>query len=216
MRESEHIEAVLLDHIPAAVVVGDAKGRVVYCNRAARDLYGCTAGGPTPRELAEVAHGKEPWEGELTVSGHRVQCRSSPVYDSAKRRVGTMTVSLEQGSGRAGSRGDLIEVGRRIASARAAAGLTQQELADRLGVTRRSVQGYESGSVAPYRHLDRLSELLARPVSWFLQDEQVWDELLQKALREHRRTLQRDLRRIVREEVAAVSEANTKIGFASG
>jgi HTH-type transcriptional regulator, cell division transcriptional repressor len=217
MSDSKHIEAVLLDHIPAAVVVSDAKSRVVYCNRAARELYGCAASGPTPRELAEVAHDRTPWKGDVTVSGRRVHCRSSPVHDSAKRWVGTMTVSFEQGKGRAGSRPDLIGVGRRIASARTTAGLTQQELADRLGVTRRSVQGYESGSVAPYRHLDRLSTLLGRPAGWFLQDERVWyDELLHEALREHRMSLERDLRQIVREEVAGMSETDAKVGFASG
>jgi transcriptional regulator with XRE-family HTH domain len=200
------MEATLLEHIPAAVVVSDAENRVAYCNRAARELYGCVEGAVIPPALADTAHATMPWEGNLTVSGRLVHCRSSPVHDSAKRRVGTMTVSLVQGSDQAGSREEnLTEVGRRIAVARAAAGLTQQELADRLGVTRRSVQGYESGSIAPYRHVQRLSELLGRPVGWFLLDDRVSNaEALQEILRQHRVSLESDLRRIVREEVDAI------------
>ena len=79
----------------------------------------------------------------------------------------------------------LLAIGRRIARARAAARLTQQDLAERLGVTRRSVQGYEAGKVAPYRHLDRLAAVLDRPKTWFLLDR-------------------RDLRRIVRDEVSGM------------
>jgi hypothetical protein len=72
-------------------------------------------------------------------------------------------------------------------------------------VTRRSVQGYEAGRVAPFRHLDRLSELFGRSTSWFLLEEPAAsNEALQEALRQHRLTLERDLRRIVREEVAAI------------
>jgi transcriptional regulator with XRE-family HTH domain len=205
MSDPKHIEAVLLDHIPAAVVVSDARSRVVYCNRAARELYDCDAGGPMPRELVEATRDRKPWAGEITVSGRPIHCRTSPVYDSGKQWVGTMTVSFERG-GRARSReGELSEIGRRIARARAAAGLTQQQLADELGVSRRSVQGYESGSIAPYRRLDRLSELLDRPAGWFLADPAASrDDVLQQALREHRARLERDLRQIVREEVAAL------------
>src|SRR6266508_2375790 len=84
-------------------------------------------------------------------------------------------------------------------------GFTQEELANALGVTRRSVQGYEAGHVAPFRHLDRLSELLGRSTGWFLLEEPAAsNEALQEALRQHRLTLERDLRRIVREEVASI------------
>jgi transcriptional regulator with XRE-family HTH domain len=197
---------MLLDHIPAAVVVSDTRDRVVYCNREARELYGCVEGGGVPSELVEAAQHKEHWEGKLTVDGHRVHCRASPVEDPSGRRVGTMTVSLPRDRNRAGARRkDLAEVGRRIAAARNAAGLTQEELASRLGVTRRSVQGYEAGTVAPFRHLDRLSQALDRPSGWFLLDETAAsNKALQEALRQHRLTLERDLRRIVREEVAAI------------
>jgi transcriptional regulator with XRE-family HTH domain len=206
MTDSRRLQARLLDHIPAAVVVSDARHRVVYCNQEARDLYGCVEGGEVPLELAEAAQHAERWEGKLTVGGHRVHCRASPVEDPAGRRVGTMTVSLPRQRSRAGLLDrDLAEVGRRIALARNAAGLTQEELASRLGVTRRSVQGYEAGRVAPFRHLDRLSALLGRSTSWFLLEEPAAaNEALQETLRQHRLTLERDLRRIVREEVAAI------------
>jgi transcriptional regulator with XRE-family HTH domain len=117
-----------------------------------------------------------------------------------------MTVSLPRDRSRSDARErHLTEVGRRIAIARNAAGLTQEELANRLGVTRRSIQGYEAGRVAPFRHLDRLSELLDRSTGWFLLGEPpASDEALQEALRQHRLTLERDLRRIVREEVSAI------------
>jgi transcriptional regulator with XRE-family HTH domain len=59
-------------------------------------------------------------------------------------------------------------VGERIALARKERGLTQEELAKGLGVTPRSVQGYEAGSVIPYRHFRRLAEITEREVSWFL------------------------------------------------
>jgi transcriptional regulator with XRE-family HTH domain len=206
MADSRRLQAKLLDHIPAAVVVSDGHNRIVYCNHEARELYGCTDGGEVPFELAEVAQHAERWEGKLTVGEHRVHCRASPVEDPTGRRVGTMTVSLPRQRTRAGFLGrDLVEVGRRIAQARNAAGLTQEELANRLGVTRRSVQGYEAGRVAPFRHLDLLSELLGRSTSWFLLEEPTAsNEALREVLRQHRLTLERDLRRIVREEVAAI------------
>jgi transcriptional regulator with XRE-family HTH domain len=206
MSHSRTLQAKLLDHIPAAVVVGDAQSRIVYCNLEARELYACAEGGAVPPELVEAAQHEERWEGELTVGGRRVHCRASPVLDAAGQRVGTMTVSLPRDRGRAGALGqDLAEIGRRIAVARKAAGLTQAELARRLGVTRRSVQGYEAGRVAPFRHLDRLSELLGRSPGWFLHEEpSVPGDALQEALRQHRLTLERDVRRIVREEVAAI------------
>jgi len=206
MVDSRALQAKLLDHIPAAVVVSDARHRIVYCNHEARELYGCAEGGEVPFELAEAAQHAERWEGKLTVGGHLVHCRASPVEDPTGRRVGTMTVSLPRRRGRAGLLDrDLTDVGRRIALARNAAGLTQEELANQLGVTRRSVQGYESGRVAPFRHLDRLSELLGRSTSWFLLEEPAApNEAMQEALRQHRLTVERDLRRIVREEVAAI------------
>lgn len=66
------------------------------------------------------------------------------------------------------------EIGARIATARRESGLTQEEAADLVGVSTRSWQGYEQGDVVPYRHMERISASLNRPVAWFLHgDEEV-------------------------------------------
>ena len=101
------------------------------------------------------------WNGDVTFAGRRFHCAVTPVRDAGANLVATICVSLARGAGRGNP--ELQELGRRIARARAAARLTQEELAERLGVTRRSVQGYEAGAVAPYRHLDRLAQLLECP-----------------------------------------------------
>lgn len=155
------LDSALLEHVPAAVVVSDAVDRVVYCNRAARRIYSCTTGEALPPQLALPVRKREPWEGEVRLAGQRFHCAVAPVRDSAEKLVATISVSLVHGAGREDP--ELRELGRKIARARTSARLTQQELADRLGVTRRSVQGYEAGAVAPYRHLDRMAEVLECP-----------------------------------------------------
>jgi DNA-binding XRE family transcriptional regulator len=175
------IEAALLDNVPAAVVVSDAGSRIFYCNRAARELYGCAPGETLPPQLALAVRNPGPWHGDVRVAGRRFHCRSAPVRDSASTLIGSITVSFEHGGNDDPA---LRDLGRRIARARAAAQMTQQELADALGVTRRSVQGYEAGKVGPYRHLDRLAEVLGCSKGWLL-------------------ALDADLRRMVREELAA-------------
>lgn len=147
--------------MPAGIVVSDARDRIVYCNRAARLLHGCAAGDTLPAEIALAARKRASWQGEVRMSGRRILCSVSPVRDAGENLVATLAVTLERGGGREDP--GLQELGRRIAQARAAAQLTQQELADELGVTRRSVQGYEAGAVAPYRHLERLADVLACP-----------------------------------------------------
>ena len=62
-------------------------------------------------------------------------------------------------------------IGRRLAQARKEAGLTQEQLAELVGVTPRSIQGYEAGKVVPYRHLKRLEEITGKAPSWFLRNE---------------------------------------------
>jgi transcriptional regulator with XRE-family HTH domain len=62
-------------------------------------------------------------------------------------------------------------IGPRIAQARREAGMTQAQLADELGVTTRSLQGYEAGKVIPYRHLHRLAEATGRTREWFLRGD---------------------------------------------
>jgi DNA-binding XRE family transcriptional regulator len=182
MGDLRHIEGALLDRLPAAVVVSDVDYRIVYCNPAARDLHGCEVGEALPAELALAVRRHAPWNGFISLDGQRIHCSAAPMRDGARMLVGAITVSLPEG---AREDAELLAIGRRIARARAAARLTQQDLAERLGVTRRSVQGYEAGKVAPYRHLDRLAAVLNRPKSWFLLDR-------------------RDLGRIVRDEVSGM------------
>jgi len=64
------------------------------------------------------------------------------------------------------------DIGARIAAARKEAGLTQEELADLIRVSTRSLQGYEGGEVIPYRHMGRLAEVLKRPAGWLLHGDQ--------------------------------------------
>jgi transcriptional regulator with XRE-family HTH domain len=66
---------------------------------------------------------------------------------------------------------DAGAIGGRIARARKESGLTQEELASRVGVTARSIQGYEAGKVVPYRHLNRLAEITDRELAWFLESD---------------------------------------------
>ena len=75
---------------------------------------------------------------------------------------------------------NLEGVGRRIAEARAAiAGLTQRRLAERVGVTERTVQAWEAGERAPSRYLTELETVLDIPRTWLLwgDDEPPTSEL---------------------------------------
>lgn len=67
------------------------------------------------------------------------------------------------------------EIGARIAQARVEAGLTQPELADLVGASLRSVQGWEAGAVKPYRWLEALAAATGVTVAWLLHGDQ--DEL---------------------------------------
>lgn len=64
------------------------------------------------------------------------------------------------------------QIGQRIAQARREVGLNQEELADLMGVSTRSLQGYEAGDVIPYRHFERLSGIVRKPVEWLLHGDQ--------------------------------------------
>ena len=183
------IEAVVLDRAPAAIVVLDSSDRIVFWNGAAERLYGWTrseATGKTPVELGIQPHasslppgfrnridGGQRWEGLLnaavrTGSPVTVFTTIAPLHDANGTHVGSIAVALDAEQLRAESAGAFLEadrkraIGRRIAEARRENGLTQKELAEALGVTRRSVQGYEAGAVVPYRHLHDLGRVLSR------------------------------------------------------
>jgi transcriptional regulator with XRE-family HTH domain len=61
-------------------------------------------------------------------------------------------------------------IGARIAQARKAQGLTQRDFAELLGVTVRSLQHYEAGTIVPYRHFPRMEAVTSKRPGWFLQD----------------------------------------------
>jgi transcriptional regulator with XRE-family HTH domain len=62
-------------------------------------------------------------------------------------------------------------LGRKLRDARAEAGLSQQALAERLGITFQQIQKYEKGAnrIAASR-LASIAEVLHRPISYFLED----------------------------------------------
>jgi transcriptional regulator with XRE-family HTH domain len=70
------------------------------------------------------------------------------------------------------SAGNLVSVGERIKQARTEAGLTQDELADLIGVGMRQVQYYEAGESNPYRKLSRIAEVTSRSVGWILHGDE--------------------------------------------
>lgn len=90
-------------------------------------------------------------------------------------------------------------MGARIAAARREAGLTQRELAKRLGVTPRSIQNYESGAIVPYKHLRRIEVLAHKRVGWILGGAGGDDDMtatlrrLEEALERHHVLLQEHL-----------------------
>ena len=64
------------------------------------------------------------------------------------------------------------EIGERIKQARLeAGGMTQEELADALDVSTRSLQAYEAGDTIPWKHFQALTRIFDRPLEWFLHGE---------------------------------------------
>jgi transcriptional regulator with XRE-family HTH domain len=87
-------------------------------------------------------------------------------------------------------------IGRRIARARKERGLTQEELAALIGVSPRSIQGYEAGSVVPYRRLARLAAVCNRDIGWLLEGDTSSDHELVERLLDAVEELSAETRRI--------------------
>lgn len=64
------------------------------------------------------------------------------------------------------------EVGRRIVQARRELGLTQVQLAQKIGVSQRSAQAYENGETVPYRQMKKLARALKRRPEWILEGDE--------------------------------------------
>lgn len=66
-----------------------------------------------------------------------------------------------------------IEIGQRIVAARLElGGMKQEELAELIGVSQRSMQAYESGEVIPYRKMKDLERVLQRPMAWIIHGDE--------------------------------------------
>jgi PAS domain S-box-containing protein len=225
------IEASLLDQAPAAIAVTDRVGKIVYWNKEAASVYGWSKVDAVGRDLlsllARQADDADPlydvfetlgagrlWQGDLHLrrrdgSFLRVRARGRPLTSASGAHVGVMLVTVPENEGgpageplAAQTEHDLVATGRRLALARREAGLTQGEVARRLGVTKRSLQGYEAGTVAPYRHLSGLESILGRDRSWFLATES-----LPGPRAVGRRELAEVVREVVRAEVLPILES---------
>ena len=67
-----------------------------------------------------------------------------------------------------------MKFGEKLRVARTGAKMTQAELADRLGLAKRTVEGYESGSFYPRKRAvyDQLAELFGVDKNWFLTESE--------------------------------------------
>jgi Zn-dependent peptidase ImmA (M78 family)/transcriptional regulator with XRE-family HTH domain len=82
---------------------------------------------------------------------------------------------------------DQSELGRRIRQAREACGMTQEEVAERLGVSRPTVAQIELGNRAVSSlELDKLAYLFARDIREFLADDFAEDDVVRALFRSHR------------------------------
>ncbi|NUR77057.1 MAG: helix-turn-helix transcriptional regulator [Thermoleophilia bacterium] len=100
-------------------------------------------------------------------------------------------------------------IGGRIARARKEHGLTQEELAALVGVSPRSIQGYEAGKVVPYRRLGRIAEVTDRQLHWLLEGdgEPVADVVEQLARLVEELTVEARRIRVVAERLQEVLDA---------
>lgn len=92
------------------------------------------------------------------------------------------------------------ELGSRIKTAREQAGLTQDDLADIVGLSMRQIQNLESGTSKPYKHLATIAEATGRSVEWLLHGDaptSADEDRLREIVREEVSGLQAQLDRIL-------------------
>lgn len=98
---------------------------------------------------------------------------------------------------------DQTELGRRLRQAREACGLTQEEVAEQLGVSRPTVAQMELGNRAITSfELDRLAYLYARDIREFLADEFTEDEVVRALFRSDTEADQAGVRQALRDCIA--------------
>ena len=64
-----------------------------------------------------------------------------------------------------------LGIGERIKNAREAAGLTQHELAEKIGVKTRQIQYYEADESNPYRKLSKIADATGKSIEWLREEE---------------------------------------------
>lgn len=80
------------------------------------------------------------------------------------------------------------QIGRRIRQAREAAGLTQEELGQHLGVSGVAVGHYERAARSiGIAELERIAAVLDRPITWFLNTPRAWAQVVAEAYEQVRR-----------------------------
>jgi transcriptional regulator with XRE-family HTH domain len=103
---------------------------------------------------------------------------------------------------------ETAEFGKRIARARRELGLTQRELADRIGVMLGVLEAYETGRADPSPHLDRIAEATGKDALWFLRGEDP-EEVVARLQRHAGELAKREAALQRREEELAVARKRT-------
>lgn len=71
-----------------------------------------------------------------------------------------------------------LSLGEAIALARNQAGLTQTELGEKLGMSKRSVQEYEADNISALKHLQKIEEATGKPAGWIMSRVDPYEQVL--------------------------------------
>ena len=73
----------------------------------------------------------------------------------------------------------VLTVGEGIALARTSDGLSQDELAAKLGVSKRSIQEWESNRISGLKHLGKIEQATGKPAGWIMERVDPFERILQ-------------------------------------
>jgi transcriptional regulator with XRE-family HTH domain len=73
----------------------------------------------------------------------------------------------------------VLSVGEGIALARLSGDLTQGELADKLGVSKRAVQEWESNRISGLKHVNKIEQVTGKPAGWIMERVDPFEKILQ-------------------------------------